>query len=72
MRWAKLPSTSCSKSGSQSSPQITLDDVPTSAAEDRFKFLYYLPIAAHRAVEALEVAIDDPDEVVELFARGRG
>ena len=46
-----------------------LDDVPASAAEDRFKFLYYLAIAAHRAVEALEVAVDDPDEVVELFAR---
>ena len=29
------------------------DDVPTSAAEDRFELLYYLSIAAHGAVEAL-------------------
>ena len=49
-----------------------LDDVPASAAEDRFKFLYYLPIAAHRAVETLEVAVYYPDEVVELFARSEG
>ena len=49
-----------------------LDDVPASAAKDRFEFLYYLPIAAHRAVEALEVAVYYPDEVVELFARREG
>jgi len=28
-------------------------------------------VAAHGPVEALKVAIDDPDEVVEILARGK-
>src|SRR5690606_30328786 len=42
-----------------------LDDVPAGAAEDPLEFLDDLPVPVHRAVEALEVAVDDPDEVVE-------
>ena len=45
-----------------------LDDVPAGAAEIRLKLLNDLAVAAHRAVEALQVAVDDEDEVVELFA----
>src|SRR5207245_8431497 len=47
-----------------------LDDVPAGAAEGGLEFLDYLAIAADRAVEALQVAIDDEDQVVELFAAG--
>src|SRR5690606_6785966 len=46
-----------------------LDDVPAGAAEDPLELLDDLAVAVHRAVEALEVAVDDPDEVVELGAR---
>ena len=35
----------------------------------RFEFLDDLAVAAHRTVEALQVAVDDEDQVVELFAR---
>ena len=47
-----------------------LDDVPAGAAEVRFQFLDDLAVAAHRTVQALQVAVDDHDQVVELFARG--
>ena len=46
-----------------------LDHVPAGAAERRFEFLDDLAVAAHRAVEALQVAVDDEHEVVELLAR---
>ena len=48
-----------------------LDHVPAVAAESGFQLLDHLAVAAHRAVEALEVAVDDEDEVVELLARGQ-
>src|SRR3712207_7423764 len=47
------------------------DDVPARAAEDRLELLDDLPVAAHGAVEALQVAVDDEDEVVELLAADR-
>ena len=49
-----------------------LDDVPAGAAEGRFEFLDDLAVAANRTVEPLKVAVDDEDEVVELFARRQG
>ncbi len=52
------------------SPQ-NLDDIPASAAERGFQFLNDLSIAAHRAVEALQIAVDDKDQIVELFARSQ-
>ncbi len=45
------------------------DDVPAGAAKKRFEFLNDLAVAAHRAVETLQIAIDDPDQIVEIFAR---
>ena len=48
------------------------DDVPAGAAEGGFEFLDDLAVAAHGAIEALQVAVDDKDQVVELFARGQG
>ena len=38
-----------------------LDDVPAGAAEHRLELLDDLAVAAHRAVEALQVAVDDED-----------
>ena len=46
-----------------------LDDVPARAAERRFEFLNNLPVTAHRTIESLQVAVDDEDQIVELFAR---
>ncbi len=47
-----------------------LDDVPAGAAEDGLELLDDLAVAADRAVEPLQVAVDDEDQVVELLARG--
>ena len=58
-------------SGSQSEPQITLMTFQPAPRNSRFEFLDDLAVAAHRTVEPLQVAVDDPDQVVELFARGQ-
>ena len=71
MRLTSRPSWSFASSGSQSLPQMHLDDVPAGAAEDRLELLDDLAVAAHRAVEPLQVAVDDEDQVVELLARRR-
>src|SRR4051812_22037501 len=47
-----------------------LDDVPADAAEDRFEFLDDLAVTAHGTIEALEITVDDEDEVVEFFPCG--
>src|SRR5437870_23963 len=43
------------------------DDVPARAAESGLQFLDDLAVAADRAVEALEVAVDDKNEIVEAL-----
>ena len=48
-----------------------LDHVPARAAEHRFELLDDLAVAAHRAVQPLEVAVDHEDQVVQLLARGQ-
>ena len=47
-----------------------LDHIPSRSAEQRFQFLDNLAVAAHGAVESLQVAIDDEGQVVQLFAGG--
>ncbi|KAG1390856.1 hypothetical protein G6F59_015068 [Rhizopus arrhizus] len=47
-----------------------LDHVPAAATEHAFQFLDDLGVAAHRAVQPLQVAIDHEDQVVQLFAPG--
>ena len=47
-----------------------LQHVPAGTTEIAFEFLNDLAVTAHRAVEALQVAVDDENEVVELFAAG--
>ena len=49
-----------------------LDDVPPGAGEDTFEFLDDLAVASDGAVEALEVAVHHPAEVVQLLAAGEG
>ena len=44
-----------------------LDHVPARTAEGGFGFLDDLAVAAYRAVEALQVAVDDEDQVVEVL-----
>ncbi len=46
-----------------------LDDVPARAAERGFELLDDLAVAAHRTVEPLQVAVHDPDQIVEFLAR---
>ena len=49
-----------------------LDDVPSRASKDALELLDDLTVAAHRTVEALEIRVDHPDQVVEpLAARQR-
>ena len=48
-----------------------LDHVPAGAAETGFELLDDLAVAAHRPVEALQVAVDDKDQVVEFLAPGK-
>jgi hypothetical protein len=47
-----------------------LDHVPSGTAEDRLQLLDDLAVAAHRAVQALQVAVDDEGQVVQSLARG--
>ena len=47
-----------------------LDDVPAGAAEEALELLDDLAVAAHRAVEALQVAVDDEGQVVQTLVRG--
>ena len=46
-----------------------LDDAPACACEQGFQFVDHAAVAAHRTVQALQVAVDDPNQVVQLFAR---
>ena len=46
-----------------------LDHVPAGTEEQRLELVDDASVAAHRPVQALQVAVDDEDEVVELLAR---
>ena len=48
-----------------------LDDVPAGAAEETFELLDDLAVPADRAVETLQVAVDDERQVVEALAGGQ-
>src|SRR5262249_23556773 len=47
-----------------------LDDVPARAAENALELLNDLAIAADWPVEALQIAVDDEDQIVQLLAPG--
>src|SRR5258708_5560396 len=48
------------------------DDVPACAPEGCFEFLHDLPVATNRAVQTLQVAVDNKNQVVQVFARSEG
>ncbi len=70
MRSTSAPSESASNSGSQPEPPDDLDDVPARSAELRLELLDDLAVASHRSVQALEVAVDDEGQVVQVLLRG--
>ena len=47
-----------------------LDHVPVGATETAFQFLDDLAVATHRAVQALEITVDDQDQVVQSLPGG--
>ena len=51
-------------------PPDQFDDIPARPPEGAFEFLDDLAVTAYRTVETLQVAVDDEDQVVELFTRG--
>src|SRR3546814_8854478 len=54
-------------------PYTTLfRSVPAGATEVAFQLLDDLAVAAHRAVQALQVAVDDEHQVVQALAAGDG
>ena len=46
-----------------------LEYVPAGTAKHALKFLDDFAIAAYRSIQALQVAVDHEDQVVELFPR---
>jgi hypothetical protein len=48
------------------------DDVPAGAGKQFFQLVDDAAIAAHRAVQALQIAVDHPHQVVEFFSGGQG
>uniref|UniRef100_A0A0N4ZLD8 NAD-specific glutamate dehydrogenase n=1 Tax=Parastrongyloides trichosuri TaxID=131310 RepID=A0A0N4ZLD8_PARTI len=48
-----------------------LDHVPAGSTVQALELLDHLGVATHRAVQALQVAVDHEDQVVEFFAPGQ-
>ena len=46
-----------------------LDDAPAGSGEQGFQLVDDPPIAAHRAVQTLQIAVDHPDQIVEALTR---
>ncbi len=46
-----------------------LDDIPSGSAEGGLQFLDNFAVTPHGPVQALQVAVDDENEVVEILAR---
>src|SRR6266496_4115922 len=46
-----------------------LDHIPAGTAENRLQLLNNFSVATYRTVEPLQIAVDHPDQVVELFSR---
>ncbi|OQB90682.1 MAG: hypothetical protein BWX84_01742 [Verrucomicrobia bacterium ADurb.Bin118] len=49
-----------------------LDDIPARAGKYRFQFLNDFAVAAHGSVEALQVAVHHPEQIVQPLPRGEG
>jgi hypothetical protein len=48
-----------------------LDHVPAGAGEQGFELIDDAAVAAHRAVQALQIAVDDEGQIVEALAGGQ-
>ena len=48
-----------------------LDGIPPGPAENALQFLDDLAIAADRAIQPLQVAVDDKHQVVQILATGQ-
>ena len=48
------------------------DDMPASAGKQFFQLIDDAAIAAHRAIEALQIAVHHPHQVVQIFAGSQG
>jgi len=46
-----------------------LDDVQPAPPKKPFRVLNDFSIAANRTVEPLQIAVDDPNQIIEIFAR---
>ena len=46
-------------------------NVPAGTAELSFKFLDNFAVAAYWAIEALQIAVDHKDQVIQVFATGQ-
>ena len=46
------------------------DDIPSGTTEHSFKFLNDFAVTSHRAIESLQVAVHNKDQVVQMFACG--
>src|ERR1700733_3932542 len=46
-----------------------LDNIPNRATEAGLEFLNDLAVTAHRAIKALQIAVDDENQVIEILAR---
>ena len=51
---------------------MTFDYIPTSTEVVRFQFRNDAVIPTNRAIEALKIAVNDEDQIVETFAGGHG
>ena len=51
-------------------PPNRFDDIPARATEIGFEFLDNFAVTANRAIEPLQVAVDNKNKIVETFARG--
>ena len=58
----------CFKQGISFATPDHLDDVPASALEEGLELLDDLAIAAHRAIQTLQVAVDYEGEVIQVLA----
>ena len=48
-----------------------LDHIPAHTTEIGFELLNHLAITTHRAIEALKIAVDHENKIVELLASGQ-
>ena len=61
-------------SGKQAIPVTApneFDHIPSRTAKEFFQFVNDAPVTANRTIQALQVAIDHPHQVVQFFAGGK-